>query len=118
MAKHVAKATIQKAKLHKKTVSGFVVAGLFVSMAMFGTDNPGSISASEEACKQLLNNTEQPAAFQQCVNSEADTSLSWVSWFRGGSRSTQFHFLDLFELLFGDSEQQSPKYGSGKKVSL
>lgn len=118
MRKHVAKTTIQKAKQHKKAVSGFLVAGLFVSMAMFSNDGTGSIAASEEACKKLLNNSEQPAAVQQCVNADAGKDLSWSSWFRGGSRSTQFHFLDLFELLFGGNEQQSSQYGSSKKVSL
>ncbi len=118
MAKHVAKATIQKAKQHKKAFSGFVVAGFFVSMAMFGTDSTGTITASEEVCKKLLNNSEQPAAVQQCIESNTTSTLSWSSWFRGGSRSTQFHFLDLFELLFGDSEQQAHQYGSNKKVSL
>lgn len=118
MAKHVAKSTIKKAKQHKKALSGFVVASLFVSMAMFSADGTGTLTASEEACKKILNNAEDPAAVQQCVRANSGRDLSWSSWFRGGSRSTQFHFLDLFELLFGDSEQQSHQYGSNKKVSL
>ncbi|WP_126773540.1 hypothetical protein [Pseudidiomarina homiensis] len=118
MTMHVAKTTIQKAKQHKKAVSGFLVAGLFVSMAMFSNDGTGSITTSEEACKQLLNNAEQPTAVQQCVSAQPAKDLSWASWFGGGSRSTQFHFLDLFELLFGSNEQQSNQYGSSKKVSL
>lgn len=118
MAKHVAKTTIQKAKQHKKAVSGFLVAGLFVSMAMFGSEGAGTITASEESCKKLLNNSEQPAAMQQCVTAKSDNDLSWGNWFRGGSRSTQFHFLDLFELLFGNNDHSGKQYGSSKKVSL
>lgn len=32
----------------------------------------------------------------QCVNANQQ---SWFSWFQGKSRSTQFHFVDLLELL-------------------
>ena len=34
----------------------------------------------------------------QCKNHKP-ASQSWLSWLRGKSRSTQFHFLDLVELL-------------------
>ncbi len=31
-------------------------------------------------------------------------SNNWVSWATGNSRSAQFHFVDLFELLYRDKE--------------
>lgn len=34
---------------------------------------------------------------------------SWLSWFQGQSRSTQFHFIDLLELLNGISASKKPE---------
>lgn len=31
--------------------------------------------------------------------------LSWKSWLTGNNSSTQFHFVDLLELLYGHQEQ-------------
>lgn len=33
---------------------------------------------------------------QECINA---SQQNWYSWFQGKSRSTQFHFIDLLELL-------------------
>ncbi len=38
--------------------------------------------------------------------------VTWGDWFSGESRSTQFHFLDFFELMFGDDNKRD--YGSGE----
>jgi len=35
------------------------------------------------------------------------TNSSWFSWLAGDSRSAQFHYLDLLELLSSSDEQQS-----------
>ena len=42
-------------------------------------------------------------------SSEA-TSVSWASWFTGRSNSSQFHYLDLLELLsrYSDSTDTAP----------
>ena len=32
------------------------------------------------------------------------TNVSWVAWLTGDSRSNQFHYLDLLELLFRDEQ--------------
>ncbi len=44
-------------------------------------------------------------AQQQCM---ATQQQSWFSWFQGNSRSTQFHFVDLLELLSRLSPAQQP----------
>ncbi|UAA40891.1 hypothetical protein KIH87_18050 [Paraneptunicella aestuarii] len=45
---------------------------------------------------------------------ESSTDVSWHSWLVGDSRSKQFHYLDLLELLFRsdgrDSESAPPSY--------
>ncbi len=33
------------------------------------------------------------------LNCQHTPQQSWMSWFQGNSRSTQFHFIDLLELL-------------------
>ncbi len=35
---------------------------------------------------------------------EASKDVSWAAWLAGDSRSTQFHYLDLLELLFRNDE--------------
>lgn len=47
--------------------------------------------AKETACQQVDTQSMTP-----CVQGEQQ---SWFSWIRGESRSTQFHFVDLLELL-------------------
>jgi len=55
-----------------------------------------------------MQNSEQPNAQQVCQAQQQN--VTWGSWFSGKSRSTQFHFLDLFELLFGSSESSKRDY--------
>lgn len=111
--------TKHKLTSHKKAVSGFIAAGLLLSVALINTDGQSVIAANEADCVKMLENTEKPSAAQQCaVQRAAEQELSWSNWLFGGSRSTQFHFLDLFELLFGGKEQPTQDYGSNRKVSL
>ncbi|MDX1705349.1 hypothetical protein [Pseudidiomarina sp.] len=56
-----------------------------------------------QQCDQLLERAETDQARLVCKT--ASEEVTWSSWFTG-SRSTQFHYLDLFELLFGDSAQR------------
>lgn len=41
----------------------------------------------------------QTAAERQLATHCNNSQQSWFSWFQGKSRSTQFHFVDLLELL-------------------
>ncbi|MBU2114849.1 MAG: hypothetical protein KKE94_13885 [Gammaproteobacteria bacterium] len=41
----------------------------------------------------------QTAAEHQLAIHCSNSQQSWFSWFQGKSRSTQFHFVDLLELL-------------------
>lgn len=49
------------------------------------------------ACMTFVLNGEQGFDYQQ--QCPAAPQQSWLAWFSGQSRSTQFHFIDLLELL-------------------
>lgn len=51
--------------------------------------------------RQIVSNNEQTPA---SCSKEASKNVSWGSWLVGDSRSTQFHYLDLLELLFRNDE--------------
>lgn len=59
-----------------------------------------------------FNNTQCTASAQASCITKLDTgnsaNNSWLNWLSGGSRSTQFQFIDLFELV------HSPKYQPSK----
>lgn len=63
---------------------------------------------TQHQCEALLQNTEQLDAQANCQAPEQ--SVTWGAWFSGKSRSTQFHFLDLFELLFGNGDSKQRDY--------
>lgn len=60
-----------------------------------------SVSAMSVLLPQLSN--DQPCLYKNSANSDAQCLLAeqqnWLSWIKGKSRSTQFHFVDLLELL-------------------
>ena len=61
-----------------------------------------------------FDNTHCTASAQASCIAKIDTgnsaNSSWLNWLSGGSRSTQFQFIDLFELV------HSPKYQPTKTV--
>lgn len=58
-----------------------------------------------QQCTRVMQHAETQSAPELC---EAPSDhVTWSSWLTGQSRSTQFHFMDLFELLFSDSLQQN-----------
>lgn len=54
-----------------------------------------------------------------CLRSDS-LGNTWLGWFSGHSRSVQFHFVDLLELLLGHSDSgnsgptSSPSSGAGR----
>lgn len=74
----------------------------------------GQPNNQQANCPQLP--VEQPAQLPTKVKS-ADCNHnhrepSWSSWLTGQSRSTQFHYLDLVELLFGKQAEQHTQQNS------
>ena len=62
---------------------------------------------STQRCEVLLNASEIKQSSAQCQ--APSTKVTWSNWFKGESRSTQFHFFDLIELLFSSSEEHTPQ---------
>lgn len=60
-------------------------------------------------CRAMLENSELMTNPDRC-DTATEQEVTWSSWFSGKSRSTQFHFLDLFELLFGSAESKKRDY--------
>ncbi|EGN75360.1 hypothetical protein A28LD_0973 [Idiomarina sp. A28L] len=52
-----------------------------------------------------------PGERQVVQRIDCAASLNWVEWVSGKSRSPQFHFLDLLELLFGNKSNQPSSSG-------
>ena len=61
-----------------------------------------SISNSTQECERLLANAETSNTSKQCL--APANKITWTNWVKGESRSAQFHFIDLFELLFSSSD--------------
>jgi hypothetical protein len=75
----------------------------FISAAFFAA--AVCISLPSIATNPQCQSLSTPSAIEDCYKA---TEQSWLSWFRGKSRSTQFHFVDLLELLSRLSPAQKP----------
>ncbi|HLV49141.1 MAG TPA: hypothetical protein VKY35_08785 [Aliidiomarina sp.] len=61
-------------------------------------------ATSQANCADVFNGV-QPSLCGGKINH----SVTWRTWLQGKSRSTQFHFLDLVELMFGDKVKDTAK---------
>lgn len=77
---------------------------LTICYLSFSSKNDEIAMASEQCQCDTLNTATHLSVCQKQVN---ETHSSWFSWLAGDSRSAQFHYLDLLELLSGSDEQQS-----------
>jgi len=78
--------------LVKSTLS---LLALTVAIAVFQWSDPSAVTAS---CQQQMIVNE--AGIKNLKLTCNDTpQQSWLSWIQGQSSSTQFHFIDLLELL-------------------
>lgn len=62
-------------------------------------------SAHKRKCNQQTVNNESISS--KSCSQKVSTDVSWSAWLTGDSRSNQFHYLDLLELLFRD-DQNTP----------
>lgn len=79
---------------------------LVSSIAIFSAMSLSFITHGQETsnpCCPTVYKT--PKALTQCHAS----NKSWVSWLTGNSRSAQFHYLDLLELLSSNEIQETTK---------
>lgn len=68
----------------------FVVISLGISAGVLIYSQSGSAACPQSA------NSDTAVITEPCTTSGPQT---WLNWFKGKSRSTQFHFVDLLELL-------------------
>lgn len=84
-------------------LSGFTAV---IAVAALSHQQSDQLSASSACvCQDGANyNTSLPASHPNNRCAVKD-DLSWKSWLTGNNSSTQFHFVDLLELLYGHNEQ-------------
>ncbi|MBT1445326.1 hypothetical protein KJI95_12410 [Shewanella sp. JM162201] len=93
-----------------KAVMALSVAG---SVIVAGVVYQSSAKSNEtSACVCSASNSYNPSLpashpSNRCANQTQD--LSWKSWLSGSSRTTQFHFLDLLELLHGHDNKPTER---------
>ncbi len=83
----------------------FIIAiGMFLSAAALVPAWQAEAKNYTQECAELLAKQNKEIVADVCAIEEDE--VSWLSWFSGKSRSAQFHFLDLFELLFDSSKSK------------
>ena len=76
----------------------------------FSSADEDDFLAAASGCSCNTLNVSSSSA--QCMKAEQETG--WFSWLTGDSRSAQFHYLDLLELLTS-SEESKKVSGLGSK---
>ena len=77
----------------------------------FALVSPSSLMAQKNAtqkCQQLMTESEQNSNSTQCQL--AAEQVTWFNWLTGDSRSVQFHFFDLVELISSSSDNSKKRY--------
>ncbi|GIU49290.1 hypothetical protein [Shewanella sp. KT0246] len=101
--------TYQTGKVTLKPILSIFSASTLMFVAYFAaSDNREQLFAENCACSDSATyNSSLPSSHpnNRCATQSDD--VSWGSWVTGNSRSSQFHFLDLLELLHG-SEKSKP----------
>lgn len=83
--------------------SAFVATVVFAQISVSGEDEFCANSVSVQFNHQLpMNHPVNRCAVKQ------QSDVSWSAWLSGRSKSYQFHYLDLLELLSRSSEETNP----------
>lgn len=75
-------------------------AAIALSVPLFLTSGATSNTNTIQCTSASLANAQTATT---CL-SKHNANDSWVAWFSGSSRSTQFHFIDLLELVHGEKD--------------
>jgi len=78
---------------------------LLLSQLLMTTE---TTSANSKACvcdSTTSYNTSLPSSHPTNRCAEQSSDVSWGNWISGNSRSTQFHYIDLLELIHGHKER-------------
>ncbi|MBB1279962.1 hypothetical protein [Pseudoalteromonas sp. SR41-1] len=84
--------------------------GILIASALLliGAFSFGSSSEQELSSVSNCHNTQVVSAqntLTACIKAEEESS--WFSWLTGDSRSAQFHYLDLLELLTSSEDSKN-----------
>lgn len=80
----------------------------FIAFALVSPSTLVSQQNATQRCQQLLTEAEQSDNSAQCQL--AAGQVTWLSWLTGDSRSVQFHFFDLIELISSSSDSNKKHY--------
>ncbi|GGB44408.1 hypothetical protein [Shewanella inventionis] len=92
---------------------------LLISQVLMATENTAS---NTQACVCDNNNSYNaslPSSHPANRCAEQSNNISWSNWVTGNSRSSQFHFIDLLELLHGHKDkplQDMPTPNSSEQI--
>ncbi|GGQ03385.1 hypothetical protein [Shewanella litoralis] len=92
---------------------------LLISQVMMANE---AETASTKACVCDSNNSYNaslPSSHPANRCAEQSDNVSWGNWVTGNSRSSQFHFIDLLELIHGHKDkplQDMPTSSSPEKI--
>jgi len=89
-----------------------VMGGVFLALMLSPAWQTTTANITQQ-CDKVLANVEAQNSRQICEAPAKE--VSWHTWATGQSRSTQFHFLDLVELVFGDRMQNSANESNQSK---
>ena len=93
------------------TTSSLVV---FISLSFSTTGETASTQAC--ACEANVNyNSSLPSSHPNNRCAVQGHDVSWKNWITGNSRSSQFHFIDLIELLYGHKDKPITDIPTSKK---
>ncbi|WP_213609214.1 hypothetical protein [Pseudoalteromonas sp.] len=73
---------------------------------LFCSNNGQDLSSVNTCLHKEQTTTIDNNSVNRCIQIEEDSS--WGSWLTGDSRSAQFHYLDLLELLTGTDDKHKP----------
>lgn len=90
-----------------KTPTLFKITGLLLGLSTVVLLLPGENETQIATCNKVVSMSEQGIE-QVSVQCNQAPQPSWSSWFSGHSRSTQFHFIDLLELLSRFHHKSAP----------
>ncbi|WP_404341272.1 hypothetical protein [Pseudoalteromonas mariniglutinosa] len=81
-----------------------IASALTIGITSFFFEKEAVITTSLASCQPCTTQANDLKTVQ-CKQAQQDSG--WFSWLTGDSRSAQFHYLDLLELLTSHDEQQA-----------
>ncbi|MFC3187080.1 hypothetical protein ACFOD0_09285 [Shewanella intestini] len=77
---------------------------------MTSSDSQTSFLASACDCETNTSyNSTLPSSHPSNRCATQNNDVSWTNWLSGNSRSSQFHFIDLLELIHGHKQKPLPE---------